>query len=93
MIDPFFQLKKTKSSGLGLAIVYNIIKNHNGYIELESKLIEGSIFRIFLPYSEYQCKENSNENLELEKELSFEGKKILIVDDNDIVRIIKKIFL
>ncbi|MDD5771077.1 MAG: PAS domain S-box protein [Candidatus Omnitrophica bacterium] len=46
---PFYSTKK-KGKGLGLSICHNIIKNHNGSIELESKTGRGSTFIIKLPF-------------------------------------------
>jgi len=41
-----------RGTGLGLASVYGIIKNHGGFINLCSKKSEGTIFNIYLPASE-----------------------------------------
>jgi two-component system cell cycle sensor histidine kinase/response regulator CckA len=50
IFDPFFTTKNlTKSTGIGLSIVQNIIKNHDGYIEVESIVDYGSKFRVYLP--------------------------------------------
>ncbi|MCX5706169.1 MAG: ATP-binding protein, partial [Candidatus Omnitrophica bacterium] len=45
---PFFSTKKD-GTGLGLSICYNIIKNHNGTIEVDSQLDRGTAFLIKLP--------------------------------------------
>ncbi|MDD5060626.1 MAG: PAS domain-containing protein [Candidatus Omnitrophica bacterium] len=46
---PFFSTKN-EGTGLGLSICYNIIKNHNGTIEVESQVNKGSTFTIKLPF-------------------------------------------
>jgi signal transduction histidine kinase len=40
---------KVHGTGLGLAIVKEIIELHNGYIEVESKVGVGSVFRLYIP--------------------------------------------
>lgn len=47
---PFFSTK-TDGTGLGLSICHNIIKNHNGSIELKSQINQGSTFTIKLPFN------------------------------------------
>lgn len=54
IFDPYFTTKKLdnqKGSGLGLSTSYSIIKNHNGFIRVESELNKGSTFHIYLPAS------------------------------------------
>ena len=46
---PFFTTKKI-GTGLGLSICYNIIKNHNGVVDVESEIGKGTTFTIRLPF-------------------------------------------
>ncbi|MEK7487123.1 MAG: ATP-binding protein [Planctomycetota bacterium] len=58
IFDPFFTTKEVgKGTGLGLSISYGIIKNHHGFIEVQSQEGQGALFRIRLPsiVSETYC--------------------------------------
>ena len=51
IFDPFFT-SKDEGSGLGLSISHQIVKEHGGYVEIQSKLGEGTTFFINLPAKE-----------------------------------------
>jgi len=53
IFDPFYTTKEAgKGTGLGLWIVYGIIKKHGGYIEVKSKINIGSTFSVYLPFTD-----------------------------------------
>ncbi len=81
IFDPFFTTKQ-KGNGLGLAIVYSVIKKHGGYITVESTLGVGTAFTFYIPASEKRVTEK-----ETVVEYPFSGNgRILIMDDDEIVR-------
>lgn len=52
IFEPFFTTKGQKGTGLGLAVIWGIIDNHNGTIRVESEINKGTTFIIRLPYTE-----------------------------------------
>jgi len=93
IFEPFFTTREMgRGTGLGLASVYGIIKNHEGFINVCSELGEGTIFSVYLPAS---GKAVVKENKTYEKLIIGQGM-ILLVDDEKMItdvgkQIIKKL--
>ncbi len=82
IFDPFFTTKSEgQGTGLGLATVYGIVKNHNGHITVYSEPEFGTTFKVYFPASKVAAIESN-----LEKELHAGAGKILLVDDEEFVR-------
>ena len=81
IFDPFFSTKEVgRGTGLGLASAYGIIKNHNGYIELESEKGVGATFKIFLPATGKSLPPRAKES-----DAQSRQEVILIVDDEEMI--------
>lgn len=82
IFDPFFTTKKMgHGTGLGLASAYGIIKNHGGFIDVQSAKGKGTAFHIYLPATEKSDAAKTNTPDEL-----IHGKGcVLLVDDEQIV--------
>ncbi len=85
IFEPFFTTKKTGSSGLGLSVVYGIIKDHQGWINVSSETGNGTAFEIYLPAIEEEADEHAEDRIKVSK-LRCCGEKILLVEDEVLVR-------
>lgn len=87
IFDPFFTArKKGLNAGLGLTIASNIINEHGGTIKVESQLNKGSRFLIYLPQLDDEALRN---NIQPDEQLIVKGTaNLMIIDDEDVVRII-----
>jgi PAS domain S-box-containing protein len=84
IFEPFFTTKETgKGTGLGLAMVYGIVKSHGGYIICDSKPGWGTTFKLYFPVLGKEATPDSKQT-----ELPIEGgnETILLVDDEENIR-------
>jgi PAS domain S-box-containing protein len=83
IFDPFFTTKERgKGTGLGLAIVHGIVKNHRGYIDLQSDKGKGTKFTLYFPAIQSIAAPHRS----ISPEERFSGKEtILFVDDEPII--------
>lgn len=92
IFEPFFTTKEVgKGTGLGLAMVYGIIKQHNGYILASSQPGKGTTFSIYLPLTGPSAGEPES----MQKGLAVKRgtETILVVEDNEAVRKITRTML
>ena len=82
IFDPFFTTKKIGDcAGLGLACVYGVIKNHGGYIDVDSEKDRGTTFSIYLPATGKQPKKNI---ASYQQNVACSGT-VLFVDDDEML--------
>jgi CheY-like chemotaxis protein len=85
IFEPFFTTKEAgKGTGLGLATVYGIVKQHRGWIELETEMQKGTTFRVLLPASQAPAIEPSDLRITDSKLGGHES--LLLVEDEAAVR-------
>jgi PAS domain S-box-containing protein len=86
IFDPFFTTKET-GTGLGLSTVQGIVKTHGGSIEVESKIGQGTSFKIYLPAIDSREAETPAVDEDL---YDAKGQLVLVVDDEMAIREITK---
>ncbi|SHO52274.1 PAS domain-containing protein [Desulfopila aestuarii] len=91
IFEPFFTTKETgKGTGLGLATVYGIVKQNNGFINVYSELDHGTTFRVYLPrHAEPITSAEKKKDAVI---LHGRGETILVVEDEaSILRLTSRI--
>ncbi len=81
--EPFFTTK-SKNSGMGLAVVYGIVKEHHGWINVSSVPGSGTVFKVYLPAIDDE--ESREAGRLLKRPVKGGGKRVLLVEDEKWVR-------
>ncbi len=91
IFEPFFTTKSVgKGTGLGLAMVYGIVKDHDGYITVNSSADKGTSFNIYLPAAN---KTPVIEHLELSDRKISLGEIMVVDDELPVLQFIKDILV
>lgn len=89
IFEPFFTTKEA-GTGLGLAMAYGIIKQHEGYIDLHSKHGKGTTFNIYLPLVKpiQEIIKREEETIKQREDVITidSNKSILVAEDNEAIR-------
>lgn len=86
IFEPFFTTKDVgKGTGLGLSVVYGIIEEHKGWIEVASEAGIGTEFKIYLPAISGKCRIES-QGLYPFEDIQGQGERILLVEDENDLR-------
>jgi PAS domain S-box-containing protein len=93
IFEPFFTTKDIgRGTGLGLAVVYGVVKSHRGYIDVESALGVGTTFNLYFPL-EVQEIEIIKTGIEEKEEIKGGTETILVVEDEEVLQELVKTML
>jgi CheY-like chemotaxis protein len=88
IFEPFFTTKEPgKGTGLGLATVHGIAKQHNGWVEVQSAIGRGTSFCVYLPAKDPLARTESERT---NPEISGGSETILVIEDDQALRLMVK---
>ncbi|MBP8083202.1 MAG: response regulator [Spirochaetes bacterium] len=94
IFEPFFTTKHDgKGTGLGLSAVYGTVMSHHGAIVFESKTGSGTRFNVYLPLYTGSTKAEKSSNGIIEEHSVIGAGKILIIEDDDVLRTAARLML
>ena len=91
IFDPFFTTKE-KGKGLGLSVVYGIVKAHHGFIDLESEPGMGSTFYLYFPLTTFDKKNTLSLQLKTSDDRSGSETILVVEDEKSLLDLAQLIF-
>lgn len=91
MFEPFFTTKeKGKGTGLGLATVYGITRQHNGWIEAANRQGSGAEFRVFIPATAASCAQAEQAARSEPRAIRRQARLLIAEDDKNLRELAEK---
>ena len=86
IFEPFFTTKaQGKGTGLGLSNVQGIVKQYNGFIDIESNIGFGTVFKVYLPIFVESALSELIPQVPKERKLRGQQEKVLLIEDDDLI--------
>ncbi len=86
IFEPFFTTKeRAKGTGLGLSVVYGVVNNHRGFVQVDSEVDMGTTFSVYLPVAE-TAQEAPDDVPPVGERPSRAAQTIMVVEDEDMLR-------
>ncbi|MCX6143859.1 MAG: PAS domain S-box protein [Ignavibacteriales bacterium] len=86
IFEPFFTTKEIgKGTGLGLAVVFGVVQEHQGFVDVESEIGQGSTFHVYLPVPEGAMSGMDDPHM-IGIDAPGGSETILVVEDEDLMR-------
>jgi PAS domain S-box-containing protein len=86
IFEPFFTTKERgKGTGLGLSVVYGVVNNHRGFVQVESEVGAGTSFNVYLPVKHSTVEQSRGDRTKTAGQQNI-PQTILLVEDEDMLR-------